>query len=74
MDDSSESHLSQAERHVREGEARVQRQLEVVRELEAAGHERDAERARELLAVLTEHLTVARRHLQIELRYSPFHP
>ena len=42
-------HLARAERHVAEGEAHIDRQLEVISELERAGNTKAAQSARELL-------------------------
>ena len=60
--------LDLCERHVREGEDRVLRQIELVGQLERDGHTEAACRGRELLAVLTESLELARRHLVMEMR------
>ena len=73
--------LEMAERHVREGEQRVLRQMELIAELESAGHHDTARIARELLATLTKTLNIARAHLALERKrlvlqqvvYSP-HP
>lgn len=58
--------LEMAERHVREADARVARQIELIAELERDQHFEAARRGRELLATLTDTLNIARRHLQIE--------
>jgi len=55
-----------AERHVREAEDRIARQLEIIAELELNRHFEAAQRGRELLAALTEILMTARRHVQLE--------
>ena len=68
MDD-PENDLQMAERHVREGEARVSRQLTLVRKLDAENRHSEARMARELLGTMTETLNAARRHLQIERRW-----
>jgi ribosomal protein S19E (S16A) len=52
MSDPPEDVLSQAERHVREGEERIARQTAVVEELERDGHVHAAGKARVLLATL----------------------
>ena len=62
----SETPVEQARRHIREGEARIQRQIELLAELERDGHYEAARRARELLSTMTETLAVARRHLETE--------
>jgi hypothetical protein len=64
----SETPVVEARRHVREGEARIQRQIELLAELERDGHEEAARRARELLATMTETLIAARQHLVTEQR------
>lgn len=66
--DEPETDLQMAERHVEVGEARVARQLLLVRKLDAEGRHTEAHVARELLATLTDTLNAARRHLQIERR------
>lgn len=55
-----QEHLRMARRHLTEGEARVARQAELVRELEADGH--PAELARDLLRVFRETLDQMRAH------------
>jgi len=57
----TENHLEQAERHVREGTAKVARQHEIVEQLKAGGH--DVEQAEALLSTLEEVLAGARDHL-----------
>ena len=52
--------LALAERHVLESEARIARQAEVVRALEADGH--DTAQAQELLAVLEQALSAIDTH------------
>lgn len=66
MDPEDDPYLDEAERHVREGEERVARQLILVNSLDAAGRHEEARAARVLLAVLTDSLNVARRHVRIE--------
>ena len=56
-------------RHVREGELRVLRQKELLREVEAMRLYDAAGRARELLGVLTDALNAMRVHLAIEQRF-----
>ena len=62
----SDLFLAMAERHVREGEQRVLRQMELIAELELAGRRDTARIARELLATLTKTLNTARAHLTQE--------
>jgi hypothetical protein len=62
----SETFVDQTRRHVREGEVRVQRQIELLADLERDGHDEAARRARELLGTMTETLAAARRHLVTE--------
>src|SRR5215469_18584844 len=59
----SDHFLEMGERHVREGEQRVLRQMELIAELEAAGRHDTARVARELLTTLTKTLNTARAHL-----------
>ena len=68
MDEPDEPVLVEAERHVREGEERVARQLGLVHALDATGRHEEARAARVLLGALTDTLDAARRHLQIEQR------
>ena len=63
-----ETPLEQAERHVREGEARVSRQEEIIIEMERDHHSTTAETARKVLETLQKTLAVAREHLEIERR------
>jgi hypothetical protein len=60
--------LEQAEDHVRECEARVQRQGALVEELAAAGRGAEAAAARRRLGVLDTALDAAYRHLEIARR------
>jgi vacuolar-type H+-ATPase subunit H len=62
----SETPVEQSRRHIREGEARIKRQIELLAELERDGHYEAAQRARELLATMTEFLVAARQHLLSE--------
>jgi hypothetical protein len=48
---SPEDALAQAERHVREGEARIARQIALIEELDRKGHQHVADTARELLDI-----------------------
>ena len=61
-----ETPLAQAERHVREGEARVARQREIVAEMEKDNHPYAAEMARTLLDTLLRTLELEKQHLEIE--------
>jgi hypothetical protein len=62
----SSSSVVEAERQVREGEARLARQLVLIRKLKIAGRDDEAEAARQTLAVLADALRAARQHLQTE--------
>jgi len=66
MNGLSDQFLEMAERHVRDGEQRVLRQMELIAELESAGHHDTARIARELLATLTDTLNTARAHVALE--------
>ena len=68
MNELSDHLLEMAERHVREGEQRVLRQMELIAELELAGRHDTARMARELLATLTDTLDTARAHLALECK------
>jgi signal transduction histidine kinase len=59
----SESALAKAERHVREGEERIARQIAIVERLEGALHN-DARRARALLVSLETSVSLARSQLR----------
>ena len=59
-----ESNLARAERHVREGMKRVERQAALVVRLAIAGRRREAEEAQKLLATLEESLRLAQEHLR----------
>ena len=71
MDEPYDPIIVEAERHVREGEERVARQLMLVKALDAAGRHEEASAARLLLATLTGSVDAARRHLQIEQNAAP---
>jgi hypothetical protein len=58
--------FAEAERHIREGEERVARQLMLVNSLDAARRYEEARFARVLLATFTDSLDAAGRYLQIE--------
>ena len=66
MASSPEDALAQAERHVREGEARVVRQIVLIEKLKRDGHPRAAEQASVLLVTLQTSLGLFRDHLHIE--------
>ena len=57
--------VAEAERHVREAEERLARQLVLIRKLKIAGRPDEAEAARDLLPALTNTLRAAGQHLQI---------
>ena len=58
-----EDALVQAKRHVREGEARITRQVALIEELDRTGHEHAADTARELLETFRNVLQTWRGHL-----------
>jgi hypothetical protein len=60
----SEANLARAERHVREGMKRVERQAALVVRLAMAGRRREAEAAQKLLATLEESVRLAQEHLR----------
>lgn len=62
----TESPLEQAERHVREGAARIARQEVLLAELERDGHENLLPRAREALALFKSIQAVSEGHLARE--------
>jgi hypothetical protein len=64
-------HIALAQDHVRDGEARVLRQMQLVADLENRQLHDVAAKARELLAVLTETLGIMRVHLAMEARRLP---
>ena len=59
-----ESSLAQAERHVREGMKRVERQANLVVRFTRAGRQREAKEAQKLLSTLEESLRLAQAHLR----------
>ncbi|RKK01161.1 hypothetical protein EBE87_04955 [Pseudoroseomonas wenyumeiae] len=61
----AETHLDQAERHIREGEDRVARLATLLDELGGRGHHKAAEEAKRTLMSLRCSLELARDHLQI---------
>jgi hypothetical protein len=61
----SSSSVVEAERQVREGEARLARQLVLIRKLKIAGRDDEAKAARQTLEMLTDALRAARQHLQV---------
>lgn len=58
--------LAMAERHVREGEARISRQEEIIAEMDRDNHPHAAEMGRKLLATYREFLRLSREHLEAE--------
>ena len=60
---SPEDALAQAERHVREGEARIARQITLIEKLDRSGHDHVADTARELLVVFQDVLETWRADL-----------
>jgi hypothetical protein len=66
MNDSVETILSRAERHVAEGEQLVARQLALIETLDGEHHPEMALRAQKLLLLLQSSLDLMRRHLEIE--------
>ena len=60
----AETALEQAQRHVREGEARVREQAQLVEGLKADGH--DFEEGEKLLKTMETNLDLARQHLKRE--------
>jgi hypothetical protein len=67
---SPEDALAQAERHIREGEARIARQIALIEKLDRDGHEHVADTARELLETFQNVLENWRADLvRIECRY-----
>lgn len=58
--------LAQAERHLAEGQARIARQAEFVRELDASGHDMDFSAKR--LRVMAANLNEMQEHRQQALR------
>jgi hypothetical protein len=66
MSSRSPEDAARAERHVREGEARVARQIVLIEKLKRDGHPRAAEEASMLLVTLQTSLELFRDHLRIE--------
>lgn len=66
MSEQPEDPIAMAERHIREGEARVARQLGVIEELDRDNHPEAAATAREMLAALQHTLDLMREHLSIK--------
>jgi hypothetical protein len=60
--------LAMAHRHVREGEARVARQEELVANLRRDGHKAAAMRGEAVLVQMRRALDLGRRHLTFELK------
>jgi hypothetical protein len=60
-----EAPLKRAERHVREGEARLLRQQALLHELYLAGHFDSVEVGKSLLKTMQASLALAREHLRI---------
>ena len=63
-----EDALAQSERHVQEGEACVNRQRQLARELERDGNTAEVAEARSILAMFEHTLVLMRDHLSIERR------
>ena len=63
----AETPLEMAERHVREGEERVERIMALLDRLETDGQYDSVRQARDLLALMQVHLRLARQHLDNEL-------
>lgn len=61
----AETHLDQAERHIRDGEDRIARLATLLEELGGHGHHKAAEEAKRTLMSLRCSLEIARDHLQI---------
>jgi hypothetical protein len=64
-----ETDLEMAERHVVEAEARIERQKQIIAEMERDNHPEAAERARDLMATFCRTIELMRAHLA-ELRAS----
>jgi hypothetical protein len=60
--------LAMAQRHIREGEARVARQEEIIAILRRDGHAAAAARGEAVLVQMRRALDLSRRHLEFELR------
>jgi hypothetical protein len=61
----SETPLHTAERHIRDGEARMKRQAEIVVQLIRGGHAEAAELAINLVQLMGKSLALAREHLRL---------
>lgn len=66
-DNPPEDLLTMAQRHVREGEARIARQEALIAKLTQEGHHAAATRGREVLKQMHWSLELGRRHLAFEL-------
>ncbi len=66
--------LTQAERHVREGEERVARQAAIIEKLNRAGRGWAAEMAKETLATFATSLETARDHVRTEREQAACRP
>jgi len=66
MQNSGETLLQLAERHVLEGEDRIARQRAIIATMERDHHPEVAERARSILATMEESLRLARQHFEAE--------
>ena len=64
--DEPEDGLARAERYVREGEARVARQLAIIEDLDRTKHRRAAARARGVLVTLEDNLELMCEYLRLE--------
>lgn len=60
-----ESALARAERQMREGMTRVERQANLVVRLAVTGRQREAKEAQKLLSTLEESLRLAQAHLRV---------
>lgn len=66
---SRESPIAMAERHVSDGENRVERQRRLIELLERDRHFATADHARKILEVLQDSLRLARIHLEFERQH-----
>jgi len=66
MQNSGETLLQLAERHVLEGEDRIARQRAIIATMERDHHPEVAERARSILVTMEESLRLARQHFEAE--------
>ena len=64
----TENALAMTERHIREAEAHIARQHEIIAEMDRDGHDEVAGKAREFLVLLEENLLMAREHHARELQ------